>query len=200
MVSSILEVKSRRPESLLAMAVYPRDLLPTRDRTLDYKSVFTYKDCVSGERFPTESHRGRLQPFARTVFGLVDDVFPLEEENVLILHLVCPSTADADYMSLFVSQVTLLKTIIRDDCAGRNDLITSWFNPRWGDTLLCNIEDGFYLLLDCGDTVSFNFYAGAVVGKEVMATVQLKKLVSTSAGCPETEFMMTTRGVGYCRA
>jgi hypothetical protein len=57
----------------LANTKYGRDFVPTRDRSVAFGSIWTFKDCAD-EHEPTATSRGHLRPFLGQIFGQVDSL------------------------------------------------------------------------------------------------------------------------------
>ncbi|KAJ6476670.1 hypothetical protein C8R47DRAFT_1220162 [Mycena vitilis] len=152
----------------LVNACYGTDFVPTRDRSIPYGSMWTFKCCRS-EFQATALTRGSLRQYSAIVFGRVDHIRP-DVGPVCVVTLTCPESKNVQVAELFGAQLRKIESIIKEDsCDMTGSVISSWISMLWRSVQLPYKAGAFYVDFppELASTLS--------VGRNIEAIVRLRR-------------------------
>ncbi|KAJ6476668.1 hypothetical protein C8R47DRAFT_1075536 [Mycena vitilis] len=176
----------RRVKEFLVNAAYGKDFVPTRDRSIPYGSMSTFK-CCRREVRPTATSRGHLVPFACIVFGEVD--FVQSEGLARLVRLKCPEGVSAQVADLYRAQVKNMACIINEDAADLTGaVVSSWISTLCAPTTyLPYIPGTFYVDFPCTVVPDLR------LGTKIEVAVFMKRLDTRDISNTEDNYVRTYR-------
>ncbi|KAJ7112077.1 hypothetical protein C8R43DRAFT_961915 [Mycena crocata] len=167
------------PTHFFAGLQYGVHCVPTRERSLEFGHLFTFKD-IAGEQHPLDDERGVLLEYTAELFGRVDMV--TKKDGGFLVRLVCPLQIGCRLVELHRLQYEALRTILGLDSAQEGGVVTSsWLSCDIEGAELPAAAGALYVYIDNDEEAGYDVF----VGQNIVMFAYMQR-IDTNLTCAES--------------
>ncbi|KAJ7161941.1 hypothetical protein C8R43DRAFT_1123649 [Mycena crocata] len=176
---NLADVYDQEPTHFFAGLQYGVHCVPTRERSLEFGHLFTFKD-IAGEQHPLDDERGVLLEYTAELFGRVDMV--TKKDGGFLVRLVCPLQIGCRLVELHRLQYEALRTILGLDSAQEGGVVTSsWLSCDIEGAELPAAAGALYVYIDNNEEAGYD----AFVGQNIVMFAYMQR-IDTNLTCAES--------------